>query len=632
MSVVKLNEAQQRAVESEDPILCCACPGSGKTRVLIAKVRHILRTHHDPRIVMTTFSRDAAEEMLDRIQKEKGLSREQLSRLTIGTFHSLALRQLKEIGKIGKILSDIETRHLINRALHDTGLEITPDEAEANIARCKADKEFAKAYPELARLTAVYRKHQEATDGQDFTDLLITANELMSAGKMKPIRATHILADEFQDIDDMQYEWLMHHLGQTPAPCACAVGDDDQSIYGFRRSLGYKGMMDFVATTGAEIITLDTNYRSTSGIIESASKLIAYNTDRVPKNIKSARGDGPAPKVIPLGKDDSQAMRIVHLLDKVCAKNGVPEPLPNREPYRFGVRAGQVAVLSRTNAGLHEIESVFINNRVPYMRTGRSFWDAPVLQVYLAILQSLIHKDGMGLEIGLRWARISDAQIRQLTEIAGGSIWNFIDPMEPVPLPGTGSAELESMVRLGRGWTTKLTGKGAEAGAQGPIYGVASWMSRVMTKTCGEDDDGNAIQERGRREVRDLDRLEAARDALADARGPLATRIRRVQEGDGAEIPRVILSTFHASKGLEWDHVYLIDCYGGVVPKVSELCSEAEVAEERRVFYVAMTRARDELTIFTRTDKPNSEFLVDSELWFGKTQSQSNDQKEQVMQ
>ena len=630
MSVVKLNEAQQRAVESEDPILCCACPGSGKTRVLIAKVRHILRTHHDPRIVMTTFSRDAAEEMLDRIQKEKGLSREQLSRLTIGTFHSLALRQLKEIGKIGKILSDIETRHLINRALHDTGLEITPDEAEANIARCKADKEFAKAYPELARLTAVYRKHQEATDGQDFTDLLITANELMAAGKLKPIRATHILADEFQDIDDMQYEWLMHHLGQTPAPCACAVGDDDQSIYGFRRSLGYKGMMDFVAATGAEIITLDTNYRSTSGIIESASKLIAYNADRVPKNIKSARGAGPAPKVIPLGKDDSQAMRIVHLLDKVCAKNGVPEPLPNREPYRFGVRAGQVAVLSRTNAGLHEIESVFINHRVPYMRTGRSFWDAPVLQVYLAILQSLIHKDGMGLEIGLRWAKISDAQIRQLTEIAGGSIWNFIDPMGPVPLPGTGSAELESMVRLGRGWTTKLTGKGAEAGAQGPIYGVASWMSRVMTKTCGEDDDGNAIQERGRREVRDLDRLEAARDALADARGPLATRIRRVQEGDGAEIPRVILSTFHASKGLEWDHVYLIDCYGGVVPKVSELCSEDEIAEERRVFYVAMTRARDELTIFTRTDKPNSEFLVDAELWFGKTQS--NDQNEQVMQ
>ncbi len=628
MSVINLNEEQQRAVESEEPILCCACPGSGKTRVLIAKVRHILRTHPDPWIIMTTFSRDAADEMLERIEHEKGLTRDQLSRLTIGTFHALALRQLKGVGKIGKILSDIEARHLITRAIHDLRMEIPPDEAESAIARCKADKAFAKKFPALADLTEAYMELQESVDAQDFTDLLLKANAMMAAGTLKPLRATHILADEFQDIDDMQYEWLMHHLAVDPSPCASAVGDDDQSIYGFRRSLGYKGMMDFVAATGASIITLDTNYRSTAGIIESASKLIAYNTDRVPKRIKAARGPGPLPQVIPLGKDDNQAMRIIHMLDKVCSKNQVPEPLPNCEPFRFGVRAGQAAVLSRTNAALHEIEVMFLNHRVPYLRTGRSFWDAPVLQVYLAMLQSLIHKDGMGLEIGLRWAKINESTIRYLTDVAGGSVWNYIDPIEPVQLPNTGSAEVESLVRLGRGWTAKLTGRGAEAAAKGPIYGVAGWMSRVMTKTCGEDDDGNTIQERGRREIRDLDRLEAARDTLADARGPLAARIRRVQETDGADIPRVILSTFHASKGLEWDHVFLIDCYGGAVPKVDPGCSEEEVSEERRVFYVAMTRARDELVIFTRTHKPNSEFLVESELWFGKTNA--NHEKEEV--
>ena len=200
MSVVKLNEAQQRAVESEDPILCCACPGSGKTRVLIAKVRHILRTHHDPRIVMTTFSRDAAEEMLDRIQKEKGLSREQLSRLTIGTFHSLALRQLKEIGKIGKILSDIETRHLINRALHDTGLEITPDEAEANIARCKADKEFAKAYPELAitKSVAAMRTISSCLTSGDGTSAQSDAFSVISGSKNFDYDLGYILPDGAQ--------------------------------------------------------------------------------------------------------------------------------------------------------------------------------------------------------------------------------------------------------------------------------------------------------------------------------------------------------------------------------------------------------------------------------------------------
>jgi superfamily I DNA/RNA helicase len=626
MSVIRLNEAQQVAVESDAPILCCACPGSGKTRVLIAKVRHILKTHPDPRIVMTTFSRDAADEMLERIKREKGLSREQLDRLTIGTFHSLALRQLKEVGKVGKILSDIESRHLINRALHDTGLEVSIEDADAEIARCKADKEYAAANPDMARLTSVYRRHQLAMGGQDFTDLLLLANDMMATKKIKPIRATHLMADEFQDIDQMQYDWLMRHIAQNPG--LCAVGDDDQSIYGFRRSLGYKGMMDFVAATGATIITLDTNYRSTDGIVSAASKLIAYNADRVQKQIKAARGHGPLPTVIGLSKEDSQAMRIVHSLDKLCASNEVPEPLPNREPYRFGVKSGQVAVLARTNAHLHAVETIFRNSRVPYLRTGRSFWDAPVLQVYVAILESLIRHDGMGLEIGLRWARMSDANIRQLNEISGGSLWRYIDPNDPVPPPATGSAEFESLVRLGRGWATKLTGRGAEQAAEGPIYGVAAWMSRVMTKTCAEDEDGNPIQEKGRREIKDLDRLEAARDSLADAKGSLSTRIRRVQENDGKEIPRVVLSTFHASKGLEWDHVFLIDVYGGSVPKVSEACKDAELAEERRVFYVAMTRARDSLTIFTRQDMPLSEFLVDAELTGNTTAPKNNNQEE----
>jgi hypothetical protein len=194
-------------------------------------------------------------------------------------------------------------------------------------------------------LTKAYRKLQLASNAQDFTDLILLANKFMAEGKLKPIKATHLLSDETQDIDQMQYDWLMHHVAQGAV--LTAVGDDDQSIYGFRRSLGYKGMMDIVSATGAKIVTLDTNYRSTAGIVESASKLIAYNADRVQKNIKAARGAGPIPRVISLSKLDSQAMRIVQALDKVCAKNEVPEPLPNREPYRFGVKAGQVAVLAR---------------------------------------------------------------------------------------------------------------------------------------------------------------------------------------------------------------------------------------------------------------------------------------------
>lgn len=611
MAAISLNEAQRMAVETDAPLLCCACPGSGKTRVLIAKVRHILLTHPNPQIIMTTFSRDAAEEMLERIRQEKGFGRDQLARLTIGNFHSLALRQLKAASAVGKILSDLETRHLIARALHDTDLKYSLDEADALIARCKAEPAFAAANPQAATLTDAYRAHQDANGGHDFTDLLLRANELMAAGQIKPLPATHVLADEFQDIDQMQFDWLMHHLAQQPV--ATAVGDDDQSIYGFRRSLGYKGMMDFVAATGANIITLDTNYRSTAGIVSAAGKLIAYNADRVAKKVTASRGDGAAPSVVVLADKEDQGLRIVHQLDAICAGNRVPEQLPGQEPYRFGVNSGQAAVLARTNAQLHALEATFRKARVPYLRSGRSFWDAPLLQVYLAMLEAIDRRDGMGLEIGLRWAGIGEAPLGRLIESAGGTLWRYLDPAEALPIPA-GCAEVESLVRLGRGWVAKLATSAPAHAAVGPIYGVAAWMSRVMTKTCAEDEEGRPVQGKGRRDIRDLDRLEAARDTLADAHGPLATRIRRARERDNQDIPRVILSTFHASKGLEWDHVILIDVYGGVVPKITEFSSDEELAEERRVFYVAMTRARDSLTLYTRRRQPLSDFLLEAEL------------------
>ena len=480
MAAISLNEAQRTAVETDAPLLCCACPGSGKTRVLIAKVRHILTTHPDPYIIMTTFSRDAAEEMLERIRQEKGLGKDQLARLTIGNFHSLALRQLKAANEVGKILSDIEARHLIARALHDTGLKFSLDEADGLIARCKADRAFAAANPKAERLMDAYRGHQEANGGYDFTDLLLRANELMDKGLIQPLRATHVLADEFQDIDQMQFDWLLHHLAQQPV--ATAVGDDDQSIYGFRRSLGYRGMMDFVAATGANIITLDTNYRSTAGIVSAAGKLIAYNADRVAKKVSAARGDGALPSVIVLADKEDQGLRIVHQLDAICARNRVPEPLPAQEPYRFGVNSGQVAVLARTNAQLHALETTFRNARVPYLRSGRSFWDAQLLQVYLAMLEAVERQDGMGLEIGLRWAGVSEVALRRLVDAADGTLWRYLDPAAGLPIPG-GSPEVESLVRLGRGWVTKLTTSPPAQAAIGPIYGVAGWMSRVMTKS-----------------------------------------------------------------------------------------------------------------------------------------------------
>ena len=608
---LQLNAAQRDAVEAADNILCCACPGSGKTRVLTAKVRHVLAVHPDPRIVMTTFSRDAANEMVKRIKEDKHnpISEQALSRLNIGTFHSLALRQLREVKQVGKLLSEIQTRHLIHRSLHDTRMELSLEDADAFIARCKSDQRFAEENPDYAKLTACYRKHQEEMGALDFTDLLIMANAMMADGRLKPIKATHLFSDETQDIDRMQYDWLMHHCVQNPV--LCAVGDDDQSIYGFRRSLGYRGMMDMAAATGARIVQLDTNYRSTGGIVDAASRLISGNIDRVPKTITAHRGAGPAPRLINLEKDDCQASRIIQMLDKICANNPAPRgfTMPaSGMPYRFFGKAEQVAVLARTNSQLHVIERVFQEQKVPYLRMGRSFWDIPALQVYLAILQSVVNRDGLGMEIALRWARVTENHLRELRDAAGGNFWNYITDQNPVALPAVISKNIAELLECARGWVRKSTDINTESAASGAIDGVAVWMIQVI-ENKHPDDDGKKKRTRGTSDIKQIEFIRAANDSLIQRTGSLSERLHAALRQDNKEIPRVILSTHHASKGLEWDHVFLIDVYQGSVPKIEDNCLEEALAEERRVFYVAMTRARDHLTILGRMDKQGSEFI-----------------------
>ena len=137
-----------------------------------------------------------------------------------------------------------------------------------------------------------------------------------------------------------------------------------------------------------------------------------------------------------------------------------------------------------------------------------------------------------------------------------------------------------------------------------------------MKRTCDIDADGNVIRDQRKvREIRDMDRLSVASNLLQNTRGDLMTRLRRQREKEASNIPRVILTTFHAAKGLEWDHVFLTDIYDGSVPKLSPEHGEEEISEERRVFYVAMTRARDSLTIYSRRDIKTSEFLVEAELY-----------------
>ncbi|MCL4682716.1 MAG: ATP-dependent helicase [Rhodocyclaceae bacterium] len=593
MSAISLNSAQRDAVVSDEHLLCVACPGSGKTRVLVEKARHTLSANPAANIVLTTFSRDAAQEIRDRIAKSLGEGVR--GRLKVGTFHALALSQLRKANALTKVLGEIETEHLIRRAIEQISSSVPFDEAEERISRCKVDRTYAKTDPAAVQLMRAYDKLLERAGGCDFTDIMLRCVSLMDKGEVKPLSATHIYCDEFQDIDRIQFEWLRRHL--SAGMISCAVGDDDQSVFGFRRALGYAGMMEFAALTGARLITLDVNYRSTEGILGSAGNLIKMNADRVPKALKAARGQGPWPRLCFCSDAEEQAERIVGELDELLKpRRAAPDaPAAGTSEWRFMVRKGQAAVLARINQNLADIEAAFIKHRVPYVRSGRGLWKTDEAQALVSLLNALDSGKGVGLEVALRFAKVADSVQTALIERGGGSLWALV---ESGGAGAPGGPEVARFFGAAQKWRRDL--KGGKTGEV--IKGAAAWL--------GE----RAGKEQGPGAERSARRLKKLGEILGECfTGSLSSRIAATSRDDADETGRVTLATFHASKGLEWDHVILADVVKGLVPKIGDQASDAAIEEERRVFYVAMTRARETLTVFSAQER-KSEFLADAGL------------------
>ena len=611
MSARDLNEAQQDAVKTTDNILCCACPGSGKTRVLVEKTTHILNVHPNPHIILTTFSRDAANEIKERVYL--AIPAEKQKRLTIGTFHALALKQLKESGFSSKILSEIEVETLMLRSIRESGSKLDLESCESVIARCKEDKQYRQDNPKHAKLTKKYCELQREANACDFIDILLLAITGMKVGKISPLRVTHFFADEMQDIDAIQLRWMLLHLNERVK--SCAVGDDDQSIFGFRKSMGYLGMMNYVEATGSRIIKLDTNYRSTPNIVESANRLIKHNLDRIPKQIKTIRRTGKDPILFVAEDAKDEEQFLISHLDRICGKNPRPFVADGAFEYRFAVQKKQVAILTRTNIQHWRIGKILQQKKIPYMRTGYSFLDSEVVQVYLTILQMVIRQDAIGVEVALKWAGIKPTELSSLEKHLGRDLFFLSDPehADPVFIKET-KREIQSFTKYSKVWIRSARAK-AHNWEEGVILGVYSWMSDIMLEKIQDHTSGSIIKDKAGKRNIDVEKLKTVKDSLLQFFGPLPQRILALQKGDESDVPRVILSTFHASKGLEWDHVFLLDVHTGLVPKITQDSSDAEVEEERRVFYVAMTRARDELFVVLTNPKKPSEFIDEARLF-----------------
>ncbi|MBG0880344.1 ATP-dependent helicase [Burkholderia sp. 9775_39] len=562
----ELNPQQREVALLRRHCLAIACPGAGKTKMSATKAAWRLQ---DPAAMVgaVTFSKDAAVELRERILALAPPDAKR--RLIAGTFHSLAYKQLQQPGR-GRpdIASDGDRLGMLGRVLAELGFDWKVEEAVPIVERIKTN--FGRA-DEGSAEAALYTAYQEALERNgkiDFQDMLRLAVERMQSGEIKPYRFTDLLVDEFQDTDPLQFRWVELHA--RAGTHVTVVGDDDQSIYGFRAALGFRGMETFASTFEAQRVVLGSNYRCRAEILAAADRVIQNNIDRMPKVLHAARGAGGAVAARRFVDEYEDAVAAVEALQPKLAAGA------------------SCAILARTNRILDPIESVCRSQCVPYYRaSGGSVLNKPQAALMCNLLQVVEGHKQNGIDAVLGYMGMSSYDLGALHKRMGTAFVQ-LQKQELVGLglrEDTATAYRAFMKRLGE-WQA-LCQRSFHSLA---LEGVYEWM---MTYAKGDV----AIRA-----------IQCIYDVVSRLNGSFTERIEFLKRdnnkpGDGV----LVLTTMHSSKGLEYDHVWISRSEEGVVPD-----DKSPESEERRLFYVAMTRARDSLTISSIKKNAVSRFVIES--------------------
>lgn len=583
-----LNPGQQQAVRAVGHCMICACPGSGKTTVLKFRAVHLLDLNPGSRLLAVTFTSDAAGELEERIRAQNPKLGD---RLISGTFHSLAKRQIERAGK--RVNLKAQPAAAILKAAYKeviTNSQMYPYEDVASrveFYKTHLGHEFGTLQADPAEEVYMRYKEMMAERGfHDFSDLLSIATKGMMKPRdhpdyIPPYPVDFLLADEFQDTDDIQYRWIAAHI--EAGTRVTIVGDDDQSIYGFRFAAGYQGMVNFQKLTDAAQINLDTTYRCANEILAPAAKLIANNKERLVKTLVTENKAQGQVRVLRFPDRDSEITGLVNAI----AANG---------------DFGNWAILARTNSQLEKVELGLQEAGIPCTRSGRTpFWELELPSLFLSVLKSIAGGDMAGIDALLRRCGVSEPT---LTLINGrvmpsrpGAMSRFLnEPDESYP------AVVRRLIGVLPTWMgmskdTERTDRVA--------LGLNLFMSRNLLHTAANAkaaaDRANAL-------------LSSCEVQLSKLQGTLKQRLHHIQrqaEGTDEESDAVRLMTLHSSKGLEFKHVWIIGCESGVIPS-----AQSPIEEERRLFYVGMTRAKLNLFLSHQRNKDAqpSPFLAEAGL------------------
>ena len=601
----ELNEEQLQVVMEEGgPLLVIAGAGSGKTRTLTYRVARLIEAGEEPeRILLATFTNKAARSMLARVTR---LVERDTGRLWGGTFHHIAHRILRTSGHLlgyerdFTILDSEDARQLMNTCISEARIDPKADKfpkgdilrdilsLAANTEKPPEEIVFGR-YPffhhrmeEIQDVIARYMQKKKSLNVMDFDDLLLNCRKLLAEQETVlesySRRFRHILVDEYQDTNIIQAD--MMDLLASRHRNLMVVGDDSQSIYSFRGA-HFANIMKFPEKYPAcRIFKLETNYRSTPEILHLANLSIVNNENQFEKTLRAVRSGGLRPVLAP-------AANVLQQADFVCQRI--------LELLREGVPLREMAVLYRAHYHSMELQMEMTRRGVPFeIRSGIRFFEQAHIKDVSSYMRIVLNPRDE-----LAWKRILGL-FPKVGKVSAGKIWAFLAGQED-PL----AAVLEEAF-------LKSASRAARPGLQQcqDVFRLlldVSWDKNPAGLADRILDSGyrESLRERFPDSASRLEDLEQFvlfaenYDSLSDFLSQLALLTNMAEEGEGAPDliteDRAVLSTIHQAKGLEWSVVFLIWCAEGMIPLNRALKEPGGEEEERRLFYVAATRAKDQL-------------------------------------
>lgn len=593
MNLEYLNDRQKEAVLYGDgPLLILAGAGSGKTSVLTKRVAYLIKERNvSPKnIVAITFTNKAAKEMKERIIKEVGKEGYDIQ---ISTFHSFGLRIIKEnYEKLGyeknfTIIDSDDSLTVVKKILKEMGIDTTrfnPKFIKNQISSCKNEMVTPEKYKnlvndELSDITyKVYKKYQDTllrNNSLDFDDLLIKPIELFN--KYKEVLENYqelfkyVFIDEYQDTNEAQY--ILSKMISAKYKNICVVGDDAQSIYSWRGA-NFKNILNFEKDyKNAKVILLEQNYRSTKTILNAANSVIKNNINKKDKNLWTDNETGEKIKYVRTNDEKDEASYVTREI---------------RNLVNNGVSLDDIAVLYRTNAQSRTIEEGFLNSNIPYRIVGAfAFYSRKEIKDLLAYLKLIYNtKDDVSL------MRIINYPKRK---IGAKTIENL--SMDAV-LNGTSMFDV-----ISSGKELEFKKLILEMKEKSEVLSLTETIDMVLDKSGIKSELESEHTLEADIRLENLNEFKSITKTFEEESGIASLEdflnevslVSDVNDQKNDNSPKVTLMTIHAVKGLEYKYVFVIGMEENIFPHVNSCEEDGGIEEERRLCYVAITRAKEKL-------------------------------------